>query len=133
MSTPGPAHASANDAASVLRQKKTSQETRHDILVVAGRQFARAGYGAVRLKDIADEVGITAPLVVRYFGSKEALFREVAMDEGGSTIDWADLKGGLDSLGHRLASWLLTYWLDRSNNFPALALVRSSDFEDSKA
>lgn len=123
----------ANDMTSTLRPKRSSGETRHEILVAAGRRFARAGYAAVRLKDIAEDVGITAPLVNRYFGSKEALFREVARDEGGPTIDRADLDGPLDSLGHRIAAILVTYWLDRTTNFPSIALVRSLDFEEAKS
>jgi AcrR family transcriptional regulator len=115
-----------------LRRRRNSDATRHEILVAAGRRFARAGYAAVRLKDIADDVGVTAPLVIRYFGSKEALFREVATDEGGPTIDRADLDGPRETLGHRLAQLLVAYWLDRATNFPSVALVRSLDFEEAK-
>lgn len=131
MSTPAPVPA-RTDAGSGLRRRRNSDATRHDILVAAGRRFARAGYAAVRLKDIADDVGITAPLVIRYFGSKEALFREVATDEGGPTIDRADLHGPMHTLGHRLAEVLVAYWLDRATNFPSIALVRSLDFEEAK-
>jgi AcrR family transcriptional regulator len=114
------------------RRKKSSDQTRNDILVAAGQRFSRAGYSNVRLKDIADDVGITAPLVIRYFGSKEALFREVAMDEAGQTVESADLTGPLDSLGRRMAEMCVRYWLDRTANFPSIALIRSLDFEEAK-
>ena len=132
MSTNDLAPARSHVIASNLRPRRNSDETRHEILVAAGRRFARAGYAAVRLKDIAHDVGITAPLVIRYFGSKEALIREVATDEGGPTIDRADLDGPLDSLGGRIATLLVAYWLDRTTNFPSIALVRSLDFEEAK-
>lgn len=122
-----------NGSGLVLRQKRSFEETRHEILIAAGRRFARSGYAAVRLKDIAEDVGVTAPLVVRYVGSKEALFREVAMDESRLAIERADLEGPLESLGHRLATVLLAYWLDRTANFPAIALLRSLDFEEAKS
>ncbi|HZZ52002.1 MAG TPA: TetR family transcriptional regulator [Pseudonocardia sp.] len=114
------------------RPKRNADQTRQNILVAAGRRFSRAGYANVRLKDIADDVGITAPLVIRYFGSKEALFREVAMDEAGPTIASADLDGPLDTLGRRMAQLCVRYWLDRTANFPSIALIRSLDFEEAK-
>jgi AcrR family transcriptional regulator len=133
MATPASTPAGTEDTGSGPRRRRNSDATRHEILLAAGRRFARAGYAAVRLKDIADDVGVTAPLVIRYFGSKEALFREVATDEGGPTIDRADLDGPRETLGHRLAVLLVAYWLDRARNFPSVALVRSLDFEEAKA
>ncbi|GEL18138.1 TetR/AcrR family transcriptional regulator [Pseudonocardia asaccharolytica] len=120
------------DKATRPRRKKSAEQTQRDILVAAGRRFARAGYAAVTLKDIADDVGVTAPLVVRYFGSKHNLFREVAKIEGGPDIDAADLAGPLETLGPRLARQLVAYWLDPDISFPAIALVRSLDVEEAK-
>lgn len=114
------------------RRKKCAEQTRRDILVAAGRRFARAGYAAVRLKDIADDVGVTAPLVIRYFGSKQALFREVAQDEGGPTILTAELDGPLETLGQRLAAVVISYWLDPGVQFPSIALVRALEFDEAK-
>lgn len=130
MSAPDRTRCKPSDAATATRAKKTSGQTRKDILAVAGRQFARAGYSAVRLKDIADEVGVTAPLLVRYFGSKEALFREVATDESGPAIV-AGLHGPLETLGTRIARLFASYWVDLETAYPALALLRSPDFEES--
>jgi AcrR family transcriptional regulator len=127
-----PEQTGGGGAARAARQKRSSDQTRQDILVAAGRRFSRAGYGQVRLKDIAEDVGITAPLVIRYFGSKDALFREVAMDEAGPTIRSADLAGPLDTLGRRMAELCLRYWLDNTANFPSIALIRSLDFEEAK-
>lgn len=114
------------------RAKKTSDQTRRDLLIAAGRRFARAGYSAVRLKDIADDVGVTAPLVIRYFGSKEAIFREIITAQTGLEIEAADLDGPIESLGIRLARTFVAYWVDRDINYPAIALIRSLDFEDGK-
>jgi AcrR family transcriptional regulator len=115
------------------RRKKCAEQTRRDILIAAGRRFARAGYAAVRLKDIADDVGVTAPLVIRYFGSKQALFREVARDESGPTIAMADLDGPLETLGQRLAAVVISYWLDPGAQFPSIALVRALEFDEAKS
>ncbi|MDT5066248.1 MAG: hypothetical protein QOK02_2403 [Mycobacterium sp.] len=48
--------------------------TRQAILNSAIRNFARAGYDGVGVREIAGDVGVTAMLVNRYFGSKERLF-----------------------------------------------------------
>lgn len=50
--------------------------TREAILHSAIRNFARAGFDGVGVREIAGEAGVTAMLVNRYFGSKEQLFAE---------------------------------------------------------
>jgi len=50
--------------------------TREAMLASAIRNFARAGYDGVGVREIAGDAGVTAMLVNRYFGSKEQLFAE---------------------------------------------------------
>jgi AcrR family transcriptional regulator len=65
-----------------LRQDRTAprarnaEATRAAILEAAKALFARVGYDFTSLRDIAVEAGADAALVKRYFGGKEALFRE---------------------------------------------------------
>jgi len=47
------------------------------MLIAARRLFARDSYENVGVRDIAREVGVDPALVIRYFGSKEELFREI--------------------------------------------------------
>ena len=47
------------------------------ILEAAEREFARHGFEATRLEDIATRVGLTRPSVLHRFGSKEALYAAV--------------------------------------------------------
>ena len=49
--------------------------TRAEILEAARVLFTRDGYDHVGMRDVAGVVGVDAALVVRYFGSKEGLFR----------------------------------------------------------
>jgi AcrR family transcriptional regulator len=56
---------------------RNAAATRAAILVSARRNFARAGYDGVGVREIASGAGVTAMLVNRYFGSKEQLFAEV--------------------------------------------------------
>ena len=55
----------------------SSTETRHDLLEVARRIFARDGYGATTNRSIAEEVGITTGAIYHYFPSKADLFAAV--------------------------------------------------------
>jgi AcrR family transcriptional regulator len=51
-----------------------SERTRAAILDAARAQFAELGYERTTVRDIAARAGIDAAMVIRYFGSKEALF-----------------------------------------------------------
>jgi AcrR family transcriptional regulator len=54
--------------------------TKAAILASARRAFAEHGYDGAGLRGIAEGAGVTAMMVGRYFGSKEALFGEVVTD-----------------------------------------------------
>lgn len=55
---------------------RNAAATREAILVSAIRHFAAAGYDGVGVREIAQDAGVTAMMVNRYFGSKEQLFAE---------------------------------------------------------
>lgn len=57
--------------------RRSSQSTRTRILSVAAEHFAAKPYGNVPLKEIAQDAGVSAPLIIKYFGSKEDLFIEL--------------------------------------------------------
>ncbi|HEY3560700.1 MAG TPA: TetR family transcriptional regulator [Kribbella sp.] len=48
------------------------------ILRSARKAFAREPYDAVTLRGVAADAGVSAALIVKYFGAKEALFERVA-------------------------------------------------------
>jgi AcrR family transcriptional regulator len=59
----------------------TSQaEKRQQILEAAVRAFARKGYHACRVGEIAEEAGVAYGLVYHYFGSKEELLQTIFRD-----------------------------------------------------
>ncbi|GAA3042057.1 hypothetical protein GCM10010464_02310 [Pseudonocardia yunnanensis] len=51
--------------------------TRSAIFTAARRLFTRLGYDGAGMREIAQEAGVDARLIGRYFGSKELLFAEV--------------------------------------------------------
>ncbi|HTO72122.1 MAG TPA: TetR family transcriptional regulator [Myxococcota bacterium] len=61
-------------------RRRNAAATRAAILASARRAFAHAGYDGAGVREIARGAGVTAMLVNRYFGSKEALFAEVVAD-----------------------------------------------------
>jgi AcrR family transcriptional regulator len=58
-------------------RRRNAAATREAILRSALVAFTRHGYDGVGVREIAQQAGVTAMLVNRYFGSKEQLFAEV--------------------------------------------------------
>jgi len=58
-------------------RRRDAQATRQAILAAGRRHFARTGYEATLLKEIAQTAGVDAALINRYFGGKEGLFASV--------------------------------------------------------
>jgi AcrR family transcriptional regulator len=52
-------------------------ERREQILIAATRAFARAGFSATGLDEVAEEAGITRVLLYRHFESKQDMYRAV--------------------------------------------------------
>src|SRR3982074_56633 len=52
------------------------------MLEVAGRSFAARGFHAVSMDGIAEQAGISKPMLYHYFGSKEGLYVAYVRDEG---------------------------------------------------
>jgi AcrR family transcriptional regulator len=70
------------------RREKNAAATREAMLSSARKRFLQESYENASLRDIAGDAGVDVALVSRYFGSKEALFREVMR---GDPAEWADL------------------------------------------
>src|SRR5215468_265829 len=68
-------HEVPGDAGAVRRMRRA--ERREQILDAATRAFARAGFAATGLDDVAAEAGITRVLLYRHFDSKADMYRAV--------------------------------------------------------
>src|SRR6266704_4328400 len=60
-----------------MARPRNAEETRAALLAAAQLRFARNGYEATNLRDIAADAGVNVALIPRYFGSKEGLFQTV--------------------------------------------------------
>jgi AcrR family transcriptional regulator len=58
----------------------STEEKRRQILEAAVRAFARKGYHACRVGEIAEEAGVAYGLVYHYFGSKEEVLETIFRD-----------------------------------------------------
>jgi AcrR family transcriptional regulator len=56
------------------RKKVAREDREREMLEVAGSVFARRGFHAASMDEIADGAGVSKPMFYRYFGSKEQLY-----------------------------------------------------------
>jgi TetR/AcrR family transcriptional regulator len=64
----------SNSKAPPTRSEAKAERTRSAILAAAEEQFARRGYAATRLDDVAEELGMTGAALFYYFRDKGALY-----------------------------------------------------------
>jgi AcrR family transcriptional regulator len=87
-----------------------SEVKRARIVEAATQHFAGHGYDAVRVSDIAAELGIAKGSIFQHFGSKDGLFFEVYKQAVGSFTKYLDAplevrqQGFFEVLRYRLAS-----------------------------
>jgi TetR/AcrR family fatty acid metabolism transcriptional regulator len=67
--------------------RPSAEERKRAILDGAIAVFARQGYHATRVSDIADEAGVAYGLVYHYFSSKEAVMNELFTERWSLLID----------------------------------------------
>lgn len=84
---------------------RSAQTTRERIISAAAAHFARKPLRSVPLKEIANDAGVSAPLIIKYFGSKEGLLTEL--------IDFSHFAGAVNeadfnNIGYLMANAVLT-------------------------
>jgi TetR/AcrR family transcriptional regulator len=71
-------------------QRPKAQRTRAAVLAAAERLFARRGYAATRLEDVAEAVGLKRAALFYHFRDKQALYDAVIEDAFGSLVERLD-------------------------------------------
>ncbi len=79
---------------------RNAEETRAALLAAARLRFARDGYEATNLRDIAADVGVNVALIPRYFVSKEGLFQAVVAFDRSRLVQ--AMQGPPEQLAERL-------------------------------
>lgn len=72
---------------SAVRTRSAPQDRRQAILDAAVRVFARRGFHACRVSDIADEAGVAYGLVYHYFGSKDSVLDTLFLERWNVMLD----------------------------------------------
>lgn len=113
------------------RRRPGVAATREAIRSAAQRVFTRHGYEGAGLRAIAAEAGTTAALVIRYFGSKEALFAEAL----GEKFRLDVIAGpSLADMPRALARYVVQKSAQVDGEFdPLIAMLRSAGHPDAAA
>ena len=127
--TPEPAAISAPGPGDKIpgTRRRDAAGTRQLLLDAAQGRFARDGYAATTVRDIADEAGVNVALINRYFTSKEGLFEAClvgAVDDLGRTVA-EDVT--LEQVPHTIARHLAGSYAGKYPNRLVLLLRSSGD------
>jgi AcrR family transcriptional regulator len=103
-------------------RRKKSDITRDAISDAARELFDRQGFERTTVRDIAARAGADPALVIRYFGSKDALFAQVAVFD----LHLPDLsKVDRERIGETLVQHYLDVW-EGENRTPGMAILLRS-------
>jgi AcrR family transcriptional regulator len=89
-------------------------QRRQALLAAAARAFARGGFAATSLDDVAAEAGVSRVLIYRHFDSKEQLYRAI-LDQ--TRVLLAEATGAPDELGPSSLQALVRVAQDRPDEF----------------
>ncbi|MEU8950814.1 TetR family transcriptional regulator [Streptomyces sp. NPDC048489] len=109
----------APDAAPGAVQRRDAEATKAAILRAARHLMARHAHTDITLKAVADRAGVSAPLILKYFGNKDALFARVMSFEADAA---ALLDAPLADLGRHMVRHLLLGQTERGAD-PVLRIV----------
>src|SRR4051812_32516496 len=102
-------------------------QTRDAIADAARAQFAEVGYDRATIRSIAGAAGVDPALVIRFHGSKEALFREVMALPPMAAEAIARLREGPpETAGRRLAETVVALLENPATRAIVVGRIRSA-------
>jgi AcrR family transcriptional regulator len=109
-------------------------DTRTEILDAARALFAARGFERTSVRAIAHEAGVDPSLVLHYFGRKEDVFlAAIALPFEPEIALPPLLAGDVDSLGERVARFVVAFLDDEAPRARVLAIVRAAASEPAAA
>ncbi len=120
MSTPAPKRRGPRPGAGTA--------TREAIAAAARLEFAERGFAGATIRSIATRAGVDPALVHHYFGTKQALFREVlalAVAPIQAALPTV-LDGPREAAGQRMVRTMLALYDDPGFREPVLAIIRTA-------
>jgi TetR/AcrR family transcriptional regulator len=121
------------EEALILEPSPKAERTRSAILAAAEDQFARRGYVATRLEDVAAAVGLKRAALFYHFKDKQSLYEAVIADAFGSLASRLDEAFSTDSPVPVRLERAVEVWVDTIVARPTLArliLRHAAEAED---
>ncbi|MFE9452844.1 TetR family transcriptional regulator [Streptomyces sp. NPDC006739] len=110
---PGPQPPASPAAQSPAPVRRDAEVTKAAILKAARQLLARHAHADITLKAVAKRAGVSAPLVLKYFGNKDALFARVMSFD----TDAADLLDApLEDLGRHMVRHVVASQRERGSD-----------------
>jgi AcrR family transcriptional regulator len=109
-------------------RRRDAAQTRQLLLATASTRFARDGYAATTVRDIADDAGVNVALISRYFASKEGLF-EACLSAAASEVRRASDDTPAEEIATAMARRMAGTGHDSRLPETLLLLLRSSGDE----
>jgi AcrR family transcriptional regulator len=111
------------------RATPKSLRTREAIEIAASELFSLNGFDRTTVRDIGARAGIDASMIIRYFGSKEALFAKVAMPD----LQMPELSADDPRAGEIMVRHFLEQWEGEGSGSGLPVLLRSAASNDDAA
>src|SRR5438552_8961604 len=106
-----------------VRAAKPPPDKRRLILDAAVRVFARQGFHACRVSDIADEAGVAYGLVYHYFPSKDAVLDTLFLERWNVMLDVIREADGTDGPARDKLQTIAGFIVDSYRHDPELMKV----------
>lgn len=103
----------ASGASGPAGTRRDAESTKAAILRAARHLLARHAHADITLKAVAERAGVSPPLIVKYFGNKDALFARVMSFETDAS---ALLDAPLERLGRHMVRHLLDSQRERGTD-----------------
>jgi AcrR family transcriptional regulator len=110
-------------------RRRDASETRRRLVEAARRRFARDGYTATTVREIAEDAGVNVALISRYFESKEGLFEACLASAAAVLVESADQAPALEHLAETIVQHVNDAKPDGGLRSALLLLLRSSGDE----
>ena len=104
-------------------RSRAAQDKRRVILEAAVRVFARRGFYACRVSDIADEAGVAYGLVYHYFGSKDEVLDTLFSERWNVMLDFIRETDGRDLTAREKLYAIASFIVDSYRHDPDLMKV----------
>lgn len=116
------------------RRRLTAARRRRQLIDVALETFARSGFAATTMEDIARAAGVTKPLLYQHFASKRALYLELIDDVTARLVEAiSSAATGETVLRRKVEAGMAAYFLFTIENQSAVRMLYDAPHDEELA